>query len=93
MQQRGQVIDRSGTITTGGQPQVLAPRNPNRRWIYIQNQSSADLWIDFGVAAQTSQPSIKVAAGAEWRMERFVAIDAVSIVGATAGQAFAAKEG
>jgi len=91
---QGTLIDRSGTITTANTSQQLAPANPNRRYLLIQNNSSSPLWFNFTAAATTSQPSIQLAAGQGFVMENgFISTEAVNIIGGTAGQAFTAKEG
>jgi hypothetical protein len=90
----GVLTDRSGTITTGGTRQQLAPGNASRKYFLIENLSTGDLWINFGVAAVAGQPSIKIPAGAGFVMESgFVSNQAIDVLGATTAQAFAAKEG
>lgn len=90
----GSLTDQSGEISTGGQAQQLMAANVNRRYLLIQNLSNGDLWFDFGVDAQADQPSVKLSPGAAFVMEStFVSTQALSIFGATTGQAFAAKEG
>jgi hypothetical protein len=85
----------SGTITTGGAAQQLAGAFPQRKGCVIQNQSAADLWIsDIGTAAAT-QPSVKVPAGAQYVCGGYAGgapSGAMSIFGATTGQAFAGRE-
>lgn len=87
----------SGTITTGGTAQTLAAANPTRHGCVIQNLSSGDLWInDMGGTAVASQPSIKVAAGAQYICGsgggRWAPGSAMSIIGATTAQAYAGRE-
>lgn len=90
----GTLTNRSGTITTGGTAQTLAAANANRRYLFIQNLSSSELWINFTTAAAQSQPSIRLDAGASFTMEgSFVSTELISIIGSTTGQAFSAKEG
>jgi hypothetical protein len=86
----------SGTITSGGVAQTLAAVNPTRRGCVVQNLSVSDLWInDQGTAAAT-QPSIKVPAGAQFACgspgSSAAPTAALSIFGATTGQAFAGRE-
>lgn len=91
--QRGAFTDRSGTINIGATSQQLAPANPNRRFLFVQNLSAGDLWINFGAPATQGQPSIKLRPEAAWCMElNVVSTDQVTIIGAAAGQAYAAKE-
>lgn len=88
------LIDGSGTITTGGTAQTVFAANGSRRYLYVQNNSTAALWINFTTAATTSQPSLEIVAGNSFVMDSsFVSTEAVSIIGATTGQTFTAKQG
>ena len=90
---QGTLTDRSGTITLGGTAQQLAPAAVYRRWLFIQNISVGDLWINFTTTAVQTQPSIKIAAGGTFVMENSACTyELISIIGATTGQAFVAKE-
>lgn len=92
--EQGALTDRSGTIAVGGTSQVLAAANAARRYLFVQNISTGDLWINFGVAAVQNQPSVQLEAFAAFVMEgTFISTDSVTIIGATTGQAFTAKEG
>lgn len=84
--------NRSGTVTTGGVAQVLAPAWTGRHGCVVQNQSVGDLWVsEVGTAAAT-QPSIKVPAGNQYLCMSPASDGAISIFGATTAQAFAARE-
>lgn len=84
--------NRSGTITTGGTAQVLMPAWSARKGCTVQNQSTGDLWVsEIGTAAAT-QPSIRVPAGAQYICMSPAPGTALSIIGATTAQAFAARE-
>jgi hypothetical protein len=84
--------NRSGTITAGGVAQVLMPAWSGRHGCLMQNLSAGDLWVsEIGTAAAT-QPSIKVAAGAQYLCMAPASGQALSVFGATTGQAFAARE-
>lgn len=87
------INDRSGTITTGGTPQSLMAANSSRKGFMVQNISAGDLWInELGAATQTAG-SIKIAPGATYSSPLGgTPLGAVSIVGATAAQAFTARE-
>ncbi len=90
----GTLTDISGTITTGGTAQTLAAANANRKYLLIQNNSSAALWFNFTATAVTSEPSLQLAVGGSFVMETgLISTEAISIIGATTGQAFSAKEG
>lgn len=83
--------NRSGAITTGGTAQSLAVANANRKSLSGQNISSGDLWINEvgGTAAIDAAGSYKITAGAAFKINTN---QAVSIIGATAGQKFTATE-
>jgi hypothetical protein len=88
--------DRSGTITSGGTAQDLMVANASRNGWMIQNQSTGDVYVmGKGLAgttvAITGQPSLRIPAGALF-IPPFVTPDAISIIGATTGQAFSAWE-
>ena len=90
---RESLIDRSGTITLGGTAQALAPANGNRSYFFIVNLSSGDLWINFTSLAVLNQPSIRLQAGQSFVFEgAYITTEAISVIGATTGQAFTAKE-
>lgn len=86
--------NKSGTITTGGQSQLLMAANANRRSYWLQNQSSGSLWINrFGNAATAGQPSIEIRSGGYFETpSNGSGTSAVYIYGATTGQAFACGE-
>lgn len=90
---KGQPADRSGTITTGGTAQQLMAANTARTGFSIMNLSTGDLWINgFGTAA-ASQPSMRIQPGYYFETPvNFGGTGAVSIFGATTGQAFCARE-
>jgi hypothetical protein len=85
--------DKSGTVTSGGAAQTLAAANASRRGFWIQNQSTGDLWISSVGTAAATQPSLKIAPGYLYECPAHgVPVTAISIYGATTGQAFAARE-
>lgn len=91
---QGALTDRSGSITTGGTAQQMMAANSSRRYLMIQNASVGALWINFTSAAVQDTPSIQIAAGGNFILETgFVSTEAVSVIGATTGQKWAAKEG
>jgi len=91
---QGTLTDGSGTITTANTSQQVFAANPNRRYLLLQNISSATLWFNFTTAATTAQPSLQLTSGASFVMESsFVSTEVVNIIGGTAGQAFVAKQG
>lgn len=89
----GTPTDRSGTITAGGTAQQLAASNSSRRYLLIQNQSTGNLYIRFTGTAAADQTSLRIAAGDYWESPpHYCPTSAVSIIGATAGQAFHSVE-
>lgn len=91
----GAVTDGSGTITNGGTAQQVFAANAARRYLLIQNQSTGDLWVNYkGSAAVESQPSVLLAPNGSLSFDdSFVPNAAVSLIGATTGQAFVAEQG
>lgn len=92
----GQIRDLSGTITTGGTAQALSAANPLRKGYSVQNISGGNLYInDVGGTAVTSSAgsSITIIPGALYESPRNqLPTRAISIIGATTSQAFAARE-
>ena len=88
------MTDRSGTITLGGTAQSLMAANPSRKGYLIQNNSAGTLWFnELGATAVQAAPSISIAAGALYQSPSPGASAlAISIIGATTGQAFTARE-
>jgi len=85
--------NKSGTITTGGTAQTLSAANSARNGFWIQNQSAGSLWIyELGAATQAS-PSLEIKPGQLYEYPAGgVPASAISIIGATTGQVFAARE-
>jgi hypothetical protein len=84
---------KSGTITSGGTAQTLAASNASRKFYRVMNLSTGDLWVnDMGATAAAAQPSFKIVAGAMYESGSVVSSAAISIFGATTGQAFSASE-
>lgn len=91
----GALIDGSGAAT--GADQTVFTVNHGRQYLFIQNLSAAnDLWINFGIAAVASQPSIRLAPGASLEFSgastSVVPTAEVHVIG-TAAQTFTAKQG
>ena len=83
----------SGTITTGGTAQNAAAANASRRGFALQNNSVGDLWFSTIATAVQSQPSFKLPPGAYYESPLFGGgVGAISIIGATTGQAFTGRE-
>lgn len=88
----GGFTDHSG-VTPDALSNVVAAANATRHYLMIQNISDDTLWVNFGVAAVTNQPSIRLRAGAVYIMESsFLNTASVNLIGA-AGLAYVIKEG
>lgn len=94
IQSAGTRTNRSGTIAAGGTAQTLMASRTTRNGYYVQNQSSGNLWInDKGSAATADQNSLLIAPGAMYESpSNDRPVSAISIIGATLGQAFNAGE-
>ena len=85
--------DRSGTVTTGGVAQVAAPAWSQRRGFSLQNLSAGDLWLSAVGTAVAGRPSLLIPAGALYESPTYgTPSSALSIFGATTGQAFSLIE-
>lgn len=85
-------VDASGTITAGGTAQTIAAANAARRGMFIQNNSTGDLWFATLATAVLSQPSIKIPAGQSFAASGTdCPTGAISIIGATTAQAFSGR--
>ena len=99
---QGTLTDRSGSITTGGTKQTLAAANSGRKYLVIQNPSTAagqnisaaeSLWFNFTTDAVVGEPSFELPAGASFVMESsFVSTELISVIAATTGHKWTAKE-
>lgn len=86
------MVDKSGTVTSGGVAQVLMAANDARRGWRLQNTSDTDLWwSDVGTAAAGGS-SHKLGAGDMYVEDTVVTTAAISVFGATTGKTFAARE-
>lgn len=84
--------DGSGTITAGGTAQTLDSAR-TRNYLFIQNLSSANLYINFTSAASAGSGSILLLPNSSFSQEgSFVSSQLISIFGATTGQAFTYKD-
>ncbi len=87
------LVDKSGSITSGGVAQNLAAANLSRRGYLIQNISSGDLWFSTLGTASAESSSLKLTPGQAYETQQGgVGTGAISIFGATTGQKFIARE-
>jgi len=86
------LVDASGTITTGGTAQTVLAANATRKVIQLQNMSAGPLWYNFSGTATEGGGSFELVAGAYYENNPGIASNqALSIIGATTGQAFTLK--
>ena len=101
----GTFTDDSGTIATGGASQTLAAANANRKYLVISNPPDAasqgiataeKICVNFTSAASlTSAGSFCLGPGVTWVMGGpggFVSTELVTVIGATTGHIYTAKE-
>lgn len=92
----GKITDLSSTIAAGGTAQALVAANELRRGYSVMNLSSGNLFVnDVGGTAVTTGTgsSITIIPGALYESPRDQRpTSAISIIGATTSQAFAARE-
>jgi len=92
----GTTTNRSGTIATGGTAQTAAAANSLRKYLLIQNPTTAtaSFWVNFGTTAVIGNPSVEIAPGVTITQEaNFCSTELISVIGATTGQGFIIKEG
>jgi len=87
----GAVNNKSGTITTGGAAQVLMAANSGRKGIEFYNNSSGSLWLNVVGTATAGGGSIEVRSGGYYAPP-VCPVTAISVIGATTGQAFTCWE-
>jgi hypothetical protein len=86
-------VDGSGTVATGGAAETLFGGTVPVTGFFVQNNSSAALWVsDVGVAS-AGGASVQIApnGGIFATVPGYKPAGAVSLYGATTGQAFAAR--
>jgi hypothetical protein len=90
---QGTLTDRSGTITSGAVAQQVAASLTTRKYFFFQNHSDTVMWINFGTNAVADQPSIQVPVNGTFTMQdAFVSTQSISVICATTGKKFTAKE-
>jgi hypothetical protein len=88
---QGTLTDKSGSAT--GVSSQVAAANATRKYFYIQCQAGT-IWMNFGVAAVASQPSIKLNAGDSFTMEgTFISTQAINVISGGGTRDYTAKEG
>lgn len=89
----GAFTDKSGTMSVGGTSQQVAASNSSRKYIFVENISTHNCYINFGVAAVTTQPSLLLLPNSSFVMEgSAITTQSVNINCSTTGDAYTAKE-
>ena len=84
--------DKSGTLATANVSQQIVSQDQDRMYLFIQNNGTGDMWVNFTAAAVIGQPSIRVPAGSELVEEgNFVSGEAVNAIAADNGHPFTCK--
>jgi hypothetical protein len=84
--------DGSSTILTSDASQQIFGSNDDRHYLYFQNESSDDMYVDFGIPANTSSSFKVPASGSLIFDSAYIPDSTVNIICATSGAAFIAKE-
>ena len=94
MQSAYAVIDRSGTVTTGGTAQQAAAANSGRRFLLLGNSNATvDLWFRFaGTAAINGAGSFNVAPKTTLVFADTLPSDTLSVISGTTAHAFTVLE-
>lgn len=92
------ITDRSGVIDTGSVSQTVMEANTSRKYMFFQNVSDANMWVNFDddaaiVVDEDTVGSILLAPRAAWEMRGPVFSASLNVICATEGAAFTAKEG
>jgi hypothetical protein len=86
-------VNRSGAIQQGGVAQAFLPESTTRGGFRIRNLSAGTLWISATGEATTDSNSFPIYSGEYYESpDNMVPESAVSIIGATTGQAFFGEE-
>lgn len=92
---KGTLTDGSGSLVTGGASEEIFASNASRRYLLVQNVSTASMWVNFGGAATAGAGSVLLPAngGSLVFDGNYIPTGQVQIIGATTGQGYTAKEG
>lgn len=83
--QGGALTDRSGTIAAIDTSQTLMAANTSRKYIFFQNVSATDIWLDpRGGTAVKDKPSIKLPQNSIWEPE-YIPVGAITVISAATG--------
>ena len=86
-------VNKSGTNTLGGTAQTLAASNAVRRGWWLRNNSTASLWVCDITTAVMDYNCLEIKTGELYESAYGgCSSNALSIIGATTGQSFTARE-
>ena len=91
---RGTLTDRSGTTSgSANTSTTVMSANTSRNYLLFQNVSDTDMWVNFGTAATTNQPSFKIVPNGSIVMEAgFVTTQSMTVICSATSKAYTAKE-
>lgn len=90
---RGSLIDHSGSIITANVSQQILPVNNLRNFLMFQNLSTADMFINFGMPANTGSGSYRITQNGSMTFDFYTPTDSVNVVCASVGALYTIKEG
>lgn len=87
-------VDHSGEVASGGNAQEMAPANPDRIYLFIQNMDDTEeLWVNFTDDATEDSPSIRLAPYGIYELkDTYISTEAVSVIAATTSHKYTVKE-
>lgn len=91
MDSTSSLIDHSGTTSVSGLSRRILDVNLERNYLFFQNVSDTDMWLDFSSSAVSGQPSIKVGSGLAYE-PTFVDKRALNLICPATGKGYTCKE-
>jgi len=91
--QRGTTTPGTNSPATAVSTVALA-ENLQRKYLFIQNVGNGDLWFNYGIAAVTDEPSIRIERGDSFELDgNFIETRAINIIKAFGTGKYTIKEG
>jgi hypothetical protein len=85
--------DGSGSIASGGTSQTVFAANSSRSWLFVQNISNAVMYLNFSGVSVADSNSVKLNANSYYENPpHYCPNGTLTIIGATTGQKFVAKQ-
>jgi hypothetical protein len=88
----GPVLDKSGTIATGGTAQTVSAANAERRFFMLQNISDTDMYVGVGYTPEVGLGLLIAKNGGTLTCDSFVPIEEIKVICASPGKKFTAFE-